>query len=129
MRVESSGFRRETEKDGSLDTATALPSGASLERPEVWRSERNRRASIFRFRSAHKGKSFGIAADAEMMNVLPGVWFGSLTSIVDYISGLTAGSRLIPSCPLGKSSGIGVIAEMAEGFRAIPSVPYQIFTS
>ena len=29
MRVESSGFRRETEKDGSLDTATVLSSGAS----------------------------------------------------------------------------------------------------
>ena len=37
-RVESSGFRRETEKDGSLDTSTVLPSAASLERPEVWRS-------------------------------------------------------------------------------------------
>ena len=32
-----------------------------------------RRASIFRFRSAHRGKSFGIAADAEMPNVLSGV--------------------------------------------------------
>lgn len=31
-RVESSGFRREAEKDGSLDTATVLPSGASLKR-------------------------------------------------------------------------------------------------
>ena len=29
-RVESSGFRREAEKDGSLDTATVLSSGASL---------------------------------------------------------------------------------------------------
>ena len=29
-----------------------------------------RRALIFRFRSAHKGKSFGIAADAKMTNVL-----------------------------------------------------------
>ena len=72
-KVESSGFRRETEKDGSLDTATVLSSGASLERPEVWRSERKRRASIFRFRSAHRGKSFGIATDAEMTDVLPGV--------------------------------------------------------
>lgn len=34
------------------------------------------------------------------------------------ISGLTGGSRLRPLCPLGKSSGIGAIAEMAEGFRA-----------
>lgn len=32
-----------------------------------------RRASIFRFRSARQGKSFGIAADAEMTDVLPGV--------------------------------------------------------
>ena len=32
-----------------------------------------RRASIFRFRSAHRGKSFGIAADAKMTDVLPGV--------------------------------------------------------
>ena len=32
-----------------------------------------RRASIFRFRSAHNGKSFGIAANAEMTDVLPGV--------------------------------------------------------
>ena len=30
MRVESSGFRRETENDGSLDTATVLSSGTSL---------------------------------------------------------------------------------------------------
>ena len=75
-----------------------------------------RRASIFRFSSAHKGKSFSIAADAEMTNVLPGVWLGSLTSVVDYISGLTAGKRLIPFCPSGKSSVIGAIAEMADGF-------------
>lgn len=40
-RVESSGFRREKEKAGSLDTATVLSSEASLERPEVWRSERS----------------------------------------------------------------------------------------
>ena len=39
-RVESSGFWRETEKDGSLDTATLLPSEASLKSPEVWQSER-----------------------------------------------------------------------------------------
>ena len=32
-----------------------------------------RRASIFRFRSARWDKSFGIAASAEMTNVLPGV--------------------------------------------------------
>ena len=32
-----------------------------------------RRASIFRFRSAHNGKSFGIAANAKMTYVLPGV--------------------------------------------------------
>lgn len=32
-----------------------------------------RRTSIFRFRSAHRGKSFGIAADAEMPDVLTGV--------------------------------------------------------
>lgn len=30
-RVESSGFRRETEKDRSFDTAIVLPSEASLE--------------------------------------------------------------------------------------------------
>lgn len=41
-----------------------------------------------------------------MMNVLPGGWFGSLASVIKYISGLTGGSRLIPFCPLGKSSGI-----------------------
>ena len=52
-KVESSGFRREAEKDGSLDTAIVLLSEASLEWPEVWRSEHKRRASIFRFRSAH----------------------------------------------------------------------------
>lgn len=40
-RVESSGFRREKEKAGSLDTAIVLSSEASLERPEVWRSEWN----------------------------------------------------------------------------------------
>ena len=33
-----------------------------------------RRASIFRFRSAHNGKSFGIAANAEMTDVLSGAW-------------------------------------------------------
>ena len=33
-----------------------------------------RRASIFRFRSARRGKSFGIAARAEMTDVLPGDW-------------------------------------------------------
>lgn len=75
-----------------------------------------RRASIFQFRSAHKGKSFGIAADAEMTNVLPGVWIGSLASVVEFISGLTAGSRLTPHCPSGKSSGIVAIAEMTDGF-------------
>lgn len=53
-----------------------------------------------------------------MADVLPGVWFGSLASVVEYISGLTAGSRLIPFCPLGKSSGIGAVAERADGFRA-----------
>ena len=31
------------------------------------------RASIFRFRSARRSKSFGIAARAKMTNVLPGV--------------------------------------------------------
>ena len=86
--------------------------------PEVWRSERKRRASIFRFRSAHWDKSFGIAADAERTDVLPGVWFGSLASVIEYISGLTTGSRLIPLCPLGKSSDIGAVVEMADGFRA-----------
>lgn len=59
-----------------------------------------RRASIFRFRSARRGKSFGIAADAEMTDVLPGVWVGSLASVIEYISGLTAGSRQILFCPL-----------------------------
>ena len=41
----------------------------------VWKGRRfdGRSASIFRFRSAHSGKSFGIAADAEMTNVLLGV--------------------------------------------------------
>lgn len=53
-----------------------------------------------------------------MMNVLPGGWFGSLASVIKYISGLTGGSRLIPFCPLGKSSGIGAVAERADGFRA-----------
>ena len=75
-----------------------------------------RRASIFRFRSAHRGKSFDIAADAEMTNVLPGICLGSLASVVGYISGLTEGSRLIPFCPLGKFSDIGAAAEMSEGF-------------
>lgn len=53
-----------------------------------------------------------------MTDVLPGVWFGSVASVVEYISGLTAGSRLIPFCPLGKSSGIGAVAERSDGFRA-----------
>ena len=44
----------------------------------------------------HKGKSFGIGADAEMPDVLTGVWFGSLAYVIEYISGLTLGSRLIP---------------------------------
>lgn len=64
MRVESSGFRRETEKDGSLDTDTILLSGARFEMPDV----------------------------------LPGVLVGSLASVVEYISGLTEGSLLIPFC-------------------------------
>lgn len=77
-----------------------------------------RRASNLRFRSARRGKSFGVAADAEMPDVLPGVWIGSLASAFEHISGLTTGSRLIPLCPLGKSSGIGAVAEMTVGFRA-----------
>jgi len=40
-KVESSDFRSKAEKDRSLDTATVLPSEASLERPVVWRSERS----------------------------------------------------------------------------------------
>lgn len=70
-RVESSGFRRETENDRSLDTATVLPSEASLETPEVWLSKRSgeRQSSG----SALPVKSFGIAVDAEMTDVLPGV--------------------------------------------------------
>lgn len=55
--VEYSDFRRKTEVSTPL-----LYYRASLERPEVWRSERKWRTSIFRFRSAHRGKSFGIAA-------------------------------------------------------------------
>lgn len=42
-----------------------------------------RRASIFRFHSARQGKSFGIGADAEMPDVLPGVWFESLASVIN----------------------------------------------
>lgn len=70
-RAESSGFRRETEKDRSLDTATVLPSEASWETPKVWRSKRSgeRQSSG----SALPVKSFGIAADAEMTDVLPDV--------------------------------------------------------
>ena len=63
------GKRRKAE----VSTPLLISSGASFERPEVLRSERKRRASIFRFRSAHRGKSFGIAADAARTNVLPGV--------------------------------------------------------
>ena len=40
--------------------------------------ERKRRVSIFRFRPAHRCKSFGIAADAEMTNVLPSIWVRKL---------------------------------------------------
>ena len=54
-----------------------------------------------------------------MTNVLAGVWFGSLASVVEYISGLTGGSRLIPLCPLGKSSDIGAVAEMADDFWGV----------
>lgn len=54
-----------------------------------------------------------------MTNVLPGVWFGSLASGIEYISGLTAGSQLIPLCPLEKSSGIGATAEMADDFLGV----------
>lgn len=64
-----------------------------------------------------------------MADVLPGVWFGSLASVVEYISGLTAGSRLIPFCPLGKSSGIGAVAERADGFRAFLSVWGRVFAA
>lgn len=51
-----------------------------------------------------------------MTDVLPGVWFGSLASGIEHISGLTAGSRLIPFCPLEKSSGISAAVPMPEGF-------------
>lgn len=54
-----------------------------------------------------------------MTNVLPGGCFGSLASVVEYISGLTAGSRLIPLCPLGKYSGVEAVAEMAGGFLGV----------
>ena len=57
--------------------------------PEVWRSEHKRRASIFRFRSAHKGKSFGIAADTEMTNVLPGVYFLTIVIVVKCLAAIT----------------------------------------
>ena len=49
-----------------------LSSGASLE-VRRFAVGAQRRASNFRFRSAHRGKSFGIAANAEMTDVLPGV--------------------------------------------------------
>ena len=54
-----------------------------------------------------------------MTDVLPGVWFGSLASVIEYISGLTGGIRLTPLCPLGKSSGIGAAAEMTDDFPGV----------
>lgn len=59
-------------------------------RPEVWRSEHERRASIFRFRSPHRGKSFGIAADAEMTDVLPGVCYWSFIPYIPLIADFIA---------------------------------------
>ena len=41
-----------------------------------------RRTSIFRFRSVHKGKPFGIAADAKMPDVLPAFGFGRFASVI-----------------------------------------------
>ena len=67
------------------------------------------------------------AEGTEMTNVLLGVWVGSLASVVEYISGLTAGSRLIPFCPLRKYSGIGAVAEMADGFMGVLSVWRGVF--
>ena len=46
------------------------------------------------------------------------IGIGSQASVYKYISGLTEGSLLIPFCPQGKSSGIGAVEEMADGFRA-----------
>ena len=74
-------------------------------------------------------ESSGIAADAEGTNVLLGVWVGSLASVVEYISGLTAGSWLIPFCPLRKYSGIGAVAEMADGFMGVLSVWGCVFAA
>lgn len=64
-----------------------------------------------------------------MTNVLTGVWVGSLASVSEYISGLTRGSRLIPFCPVGKSSGIGAVAEMMEGFPGVLSVWGGVFAA
>lgn len=65
-RVESSGFRRKTGVSTPL-----LYCRASLEKAGGLAVGEQLRTSIFR--SAHRGKSFGIIADAEMTNVLPGV--------------------------------------------------------
>lgn len=62
------------------------------------RSERSGERQTSGSALPHLGKSFGIGVDAEMPDVLPGVWFGSLASVIEYICGLTAGIRLIPCC-------------------------------
>ena len=43
----------------------------------------------------------------------------SLSSVIEYIRGLTGGSRLILFCPSGKPYGVGAVAEMADGFMGV----------
>ena len=64
-----------------------------------------RRASIFRLRSAHRGKSFGIAADAEITKVLPGGYILS-TSLTNLRK-----SSVLLLAPFNSINGIESILE------------------
>ena len=111
--VEYSDFRRKTEVSTPL-----LYYRASLERPEVWRSEwngeRQSSGSALPIRQVVRHRS--VSGDDEC---LAGRLLRKLCFRHNNISGLTEGSRLIPLCPLGKYSGVEAVAEMAGGFLGV----------